>query len=74
MDENLALKYYDEMVINFKKWQKNGIDKNASHNRFINAAIALAQLNIPNPFNVKTRDNANAVPTAVGQIVTAVKE
>lgn len=71
---NEAFRYYDDMVINYKKWQRGGIDKNISHNKFINAAISLARLGMPNPFNGDLKQNANPYPTEPGQTITAVAE
>ena len=72
--ENLAYSYYDTMMLNYRKWQRGGVDKKACHARFINAAISLARIGMPNPFSfTETEDNAQAWPTMPG-IVTAVKE
>lgn len=76
MDENAAYRFYDDMVINYAKSQrKNTVGTKACFGRFINAAISLARLRMPNPFTFdETRHNAQAMPTEPGQIVTAVVE
>lgn len=72
--ENAAYQYYDSMMLNYFRWQQNGIDKNACHGRFINAAINLAKMGMPNPFTfTQVEDNAQARPSFPG-VVTAVKE
>lgn len=74
-NENKAFRYYDDMMLNYFKWQKGGVDSKACHGRFINAAIALAQQGMPNPFTYTqpVEDNAFPWPTAAGQIVTGVE-
>lgn len=75
MKENKAFYYYDQMVLNYKRWQQGGVGDRAAHGRFINAAKALAELGMSNPFKyVEMHDNAYAVPTEPGQIVTGVEE
>ena len=75
MKENKAFYYYIQMLLNYKRWQRGGVGDRAAHGRFINAAKALCELNIPNPFTyVDPEDNAHAIPTEPGQIVTGVVE
>ena len=76
MNENLAFHFYDTMVKNYAKSQrKNTVGTKAAYGRFMNAAIALARLQMPNPFKFEeVEDNAHARPTEPGQIVTGVLE
>ena len=74
--QDLAYGLYDTMMYNFKRHLRGGVDKHSAYNKFLNAAVALAQLDAPNPFGGHTEitDNAAAKPTKVGQKVTGVFE
>lgn len=43
--------YYDEMMINYKIYQRGGVNAKSAKNRFMNAAECLAMLDEPNPFH-----------------------
>ena len=70
----LASGYYDTMVNNYKKFLKGEIDKNSSYNRFLNAAKALAEMGLENPFTLlKQVDDPVVRPTGEKkQVATAV--
>lgn len=72
--ENYAFYHYDNMVINYQKYLRGGVGSKAAYGKFINAAIALAQLKMPNPFTYD-HSEPNAAKTPVeGNKVTAVAE
>ncbi len=72
-NQNSAYYYYDRMVFNYAKYLKGGVDKKSSYGRFINAAIALAQLQAANPFE-HDNDPAPVRPTPDTHTFTAVVE
>ena len=72
--KNLAHFFYSDLVINYAKYMKNGIDKKACYNRFLNAAINLAKLAEPNPFPAEKEMNAATRPNHEGTVVTGVHE
>lgn len=64
------------MLLEYRRYREGGIDKKACWNRFVNAAVALAQMQFPNPFPTEfspNRMNAAKTPEE-GTIVTGVKE
>ena len=75
MDEKqrLANSFYDTMVYNYARHTRGGVDAHSSYGKFVNAAIALAQLQMPNPFKLEeTQDAAEVKPTKPGQKITGV--
>lgn len=73
-NQNSAYYYYDRMVFNYAKYLKGGVDKKSSYGRFLNAAIALAELNMPNPFVADNLEDNAATRPDEGHIVTAIYE
>lgn len=45
-----ASRLYAEMLYCYENWHKDGVDSAAYRARFINAAVDLSSLNMPNPF------------------------
>lgn len=77
MDPNERLQnahmMYEQLINNYKIWQKGGVGDRISKTHMINAAIGLAKLGMPNPFPMPKHSNAVKKPDGVHK-VTAVKE
>lgn len=64
---------YEQLINNYKYWQKGGVGDRISKTRMIDAAIKLAKLDMPNPFPMPKMNNAAVKPDGMHK-VTAVKE
>ena len=71
---NKAANLYGIMVKAYQRHLAGGVDKKSAYGKFVNAAIALAELDMPNPFMAANlADNAATRPDE-GHIVTAIYE
>ena len=72
--ESYAFHYYDDMIFNYAKFLKGGVGSKAAYGRFINAATALAKLQLKNPFELEDEcHNSVTRPDGI-HTVTAVVE
>ena len=63
---------YDSLIANYRLWKKGGVGDRKSRVDMISAAVGLAKLGLPNPFNYKElQSGASSVPKQ-GLRVTAV--
>ena len=66
--------YYYALVMNYKIWKRGKVGDRKSYVDMTNAAIGLARLNLPNPFEEKSIKANAATRPGKGRVVTGVTE